>query len=228
MLKMPTTKTQDQNDQSRLQIPQDKKQGLNWKSRSLDTWFWEFVSVIFSVLCFIAITCLLIIYNKKPSPSLPQGLTLNTIVSVLATASKSSLLCIIGTAIGQLKWIWFQQGHQRQLYHLQSFDDASRGPMGSLMILFQRQHPGHYLIFIGTFTTIIALAFDPFMQQVISYPVRLVNSTSSVVTATQARYPFLPASKGGGIDNKLINAMNAGLWSEDFPTNANCPSGNCT
>lgn len=226
---MPTTKTQDQDDQSRLQSPQDKKQGLNWKSLSLDTWFWELVSVIFSVLCFIATTCLLIIYDKKPSPSLPQGLTLNTIVSVLAIASKSSLLCMNGTTIGQLKWIRFQQGHQRQLYHLQSFDDASRGPTGSLMILFNANIQA-IILFSSVLSPrlLLWLLILSCSRSLVIYPVRLVNSTSSVVTATQARFSFLPASKGGGIDNKFINAINAELWSEDFPTNANCPSGNCT
>lgn len=33
-------------------------------------------------------------------PDFPKGLTLNTIVSILATGSKSALLCMVRTSIG--------------------------------------------------------------------------------------------------------------------------------
>lgn len=82
----------------------------------------------FSIVCFIAVFGVLLGYNKKAMPSFPEGLTLNTTVSILATGAKSSLLCVVGTSIGQLKWTWFQGEKKRLLYDLQSFDDASRGP----------------------------------------------------------------------------------------------------
>ena len=59
----------------------------------------------------------------------------NAIVSALATASKTSLLCAVTGAIGQLKWCWFEQ--ERKLYDLQALDEASRGPAGSLALLFR-------------------------------------------------------------------------------------------
>lgn len=190
---------------------------LNWTSLSLDTWFWEWLSIAFSVLCFIATVGLLLAYHNSPSPNLPHGLTLNTIVSVLATASKASLLLTIGTSIGQLKWIWFQQDSKRQLYNLQSFDDASRGPLGSLKILFQRPQQGRLLLSLAAVVTLLALAFDPFMQQIVSYPVREVPSLTAKATTKQAMLPFEPPTFGAD-DNDFFNAMNAGLWSGNFPT----------
>lgn len=65
-----------------------------------DTWLLEIVALVFSVACFIAIIILLRIYDQKPSPDLSHGLTLNTIVSLLATASRSSLLFAVAAAIG--------------------------------------------------------------------------------------------------------------------------------
>jgi len=40
----------------------------------------------------------------------------------------------IGAAIGQLKWIWFAQ-KERPLADFQTFDEASRGPIGSLKLI---------------------------------------------------------------------------------------------
>lgn len=76
------------------------------------------ISIGFSTLCFIALLCVLLVYDQKAMPSFPQGLTLNTIISILATGCKTSLLCLIGNTISQLKWIWFQEGTKRQLYDL--------------------------------------------------------------------------------------------------------------
>lgn len=139
----------------------------NWGWLNLDTWFWEILSTVFSALCFIAILCLLLAYDQRASPRMPQGLTLNTIISVLATASKCSLLFGVGAAIGQLKWIWFQKG-SKPLLGLQCLDDASRGPLGCFKVV--GQHRGRSLVCLGAVVTILALAFDPFMQQIISYP----------------------------------------------------------
>lgn len=38
-----------------------------------------------------------------------------------------------GNAIGQLKWIWFQEGKKRHLHDLQVFDDVSHGPLGIMI-----------------------------------------------------------------------------------------------
>ncbi|KAL4860792.1 hypothetical protein BDV12DRAFT_181109 [Aspergillus spectabilis] len=48
-------------------------------------------------------------YNGKPSPELPYGVTLNVMLSVLASDTKSSLIFVTSTAIGQLKRIWYRQ-----------------------------------------------------------------------------------------------------------------------
>lgn len=131
-------------------------------------------------------------------------------MSILATASKASLLLTIGTSIGQLKWIWFQQGPKRPLYNLQSFDDASRGPLGSLKILFQRPQQDRLLLSFAAVVTLLALAFDPFMQQIVSYPVREIPSLTAKATTKQAMLPFEPPTFGAD-DNDFFNAMNAGL-----------------
>lgn len=158
-------------------------------------------------------------------PSFPKGLTLNTIISILATGSKSALLCMIGTLMGQLKWIWFQ-GEERSLLHdLQSLDDVSRGPWGSMMLLL-RPHKGRFLLSLGATITIFALAFDPFLQQILTFPVRHVANDSSTAAVQQAVVPQIPLVEGAGIP--LSNSFHAGMYSEHFDVTPICPSGNCT
>lgn len=90
----------------------------SWKSFTLDSWVLEIISMIFSTACFIAIVAILIAFNGKKRPSISYDLSLNAIISILATACKSSLVFAVGEAIGQLKWVWFQD--RRELFAMQS------------------------------------------------------------------------------------------------------------
>lgn len=116
-----------------------------WLSPCTDPWFWENLSVIFSLLCLTAIFVILAVYNNSPSPRLPHGLTLNAIVSILATGSKASLIFVTSESIGQLKWIWFRT--KRALIDMENFDNASRGPWGCLILLYR--HKGCSLVSLG-------------------------------------------------------------------------------
>ncbi|KAE8349942.1 hypothetical protein BDV28DRAFT_151407 [Aspergillus coremiiformis] len=196
-----------------------QKPPSRWQALSLDTWFWEVFSVVFSVLCFITIFVILLVYNQRPSPMLPHGLTLNTIVSVLATGTKSSMIFVTSAAIGQLKWIWFRK--QNRLDQMQSFDNASRGPLGSITILFQ--HKACSLVSLGALITILALAFDPFMQQLLSYRIREITSPHDSATVKRNLHYRLALP-----DLNVTKALNAGIWTDNFHITPTCPSGNCT
>lgn len=80
-----------------------------WAKVGLDTWFYEIVGLSFAIVCFAATVCILRVYQDQLSPHLPYKITLNTIIYILATGSKSSLLFVIGECMGLLKWISFQK-----------------------------------------------------------------------------------------------------------------------
>lgn len=185
-----------------------------------DTWILECLAMAFSFASLIAIIIILRIYDQQPSPNLSYGLTLNTIISLLATASRSSLLFAVAAAVGQLKWIWFQRREQ-PIADMQSFDDATRGPMGSLTLLFQ--HRGISLASLGAIVTVLAVALDPFVQQIISYPVRETPSIKSQATMPRAN-TFAPNSNY----TYFQELYNAALWNTEFAVNPTCSSGNCT
>lgn len=121
-----------------------------------------------SAISFVVIAIVLKIYDGNTSPELPYDLTLNAIISVLATICKACLIPVVAAAIGQLKWCWFQ-AKSRKLQDLQSFDDASRGPLGSASLLLV---PRKWSIAsAGAFITVIAVLFDPFVQQALRFSV---------------------------------------------------------
>lgn len=124
--------------------------------------------MIFSVACLVVIIGILIAFDQKSRPNFACGVTLNAMISILATASKSSLIYIIGECMGQLKWNWFYKGARKPLDGMQLFDSAGRGPLGSIFIILQ--HKGQSLVSIGVLLMILALVYDPFVQQVITYP----------------------------------------------------------
>ena len=194
------------------------------RSLWLDTWLLEGIALSFSIACLVAIFGVLAAYDNKKRPQLAYKITLNTIISVLATGCKSSLILVIGEAICQLKWLWFQNPTQRRLFGMQSFDAASRGPLGSLMIIIE--HGAHSLVCLGAALIILLLAFDPFIQQVISYPLLSVADPDNMSGAAAPQVTrYIPAPRI--IDWK--NAIMQGLWSsEDMSFEPKCSSGNCT
>lgn len=55
-------------------------------------------------------------------------------------------------------------------------DDAARGPLGSVTMLFSWTTMS--LCSVGAIIVIVALTFDPFIQQVVNYPLQDVGVTS--------------------------------------------------
>ncbi|KAL5389328.1 hypothetical protein PMIN02_007408 [Paraphaeosphaeria minitans] len=111
---------------------------------------------------------MLFFYREQRIPKWPLGLTLNAYISVLAKIASASLLLPVSEAIGQLKWSWFHKGKSKKMWDFEIFDNASRGPWGSLLLLVRTK--GRSLAALGAAVTLFALALDPFFQQVVEYP----------------------------------------------------------
>lgn len=128
--------------------------------------------------------------------------TLNTVVSVISTAAKAPIMFVIAESISQWKWIIFFRKRHR-LIGFQNMDSASRGPWGSLKLLWSRKRKCVLLVRIsllkltessialqlGALTTVMAIAIDPFSQQLIQYEQRSVKvPTSDASIARAQRY----------------------------------------
>ena len=98
-------------------------------------WVLEFFSWVLSAACLIWIFLALYFRQDKPLPRWPFAITINVLLSVLSAIMKSSLLLPVEEAIGQLKWSWFRT-RTRPLIDFEVFDSATRGPWGSVFLLF--------------------------------------------------------------------------------------------
>ena len=103
-----------------------------------DWWMGELLSMLLSVVAFCSLVVLLLKYDDQILPTLPHNVPLSFFVSTLATVSKSSLLLVVASALGQFKWLWMFS-KQRRLQDLQDFDEASRGPLGAVQLLASRK-----------------------------------------------------------------------------------------
>ena len=197
-----------------------------------DCWYGEIMAMIFSLVCFCAIAILLRVYENKPVPLLPHGLTLNAMVSVLATGSKSALLFSVASNIGQWKWIWYREQKMRKLSDLQVFDDASRGPLGAIQLLLEKTRTSIGLL--GAAIVLLALVYDPFVQQVLAYPVEEIFVPSNLTWTLQAQvYPSSGPSYISNVDmaQMLSVSLHSALWpasTSPYERAPACASTNCT
>ena len=185
-----------------------------------DTWLPEIAASMLSILCSIVIAILLFRWSGKEVPHMMKGITVNAVISILATTSKSAMLFVVATCIAQMKWIWFRES--RPLEDIQTFDDASRGPYGSVYMLFH--HSFLSLASIGAVITILTLAFDPFVQQSITYPSSLVSTLSSDATVKQA-VGYFDLDVSTAIRDQTINTA---LWSHVLDQQPECITSNCS
>lgn len=192
-----------------------------WDRVMLDTWTPEILAITISSCCLIAIIATLYIYDNKPTPTLPYNITLNAVVSILATASRSLLLYTVAASIGQLKWCWYHQS-ARKLHSIQTFDEASRGPFGSIKLLATlRARP---LASIGAVATVLSLAYDPAVQQILAYPPRSVVDTVRP-KLLRAYDPIIDPNT-----SPWHVSIEAGIWSspDSFEQQPQCPTSSCS
>lgn len=215
-------------------------------------WLWELFGWLLSLLALAALIAVLAIHDKKPSPRLQHGITLNAIISVCAIVAQTTMLIPIAQGISQLKWQWFHNRHT--LNTMQLFDDASRGPWGALRLLvstrallvYQRSTMFNLindrpksltlsprnLQSLGAVIAILALAIEPFIQQVVSYPLQRVRRGNASINSVRS-YNITGEETNWGpptydIDLPMKAAIHQGIFPESNQMAFACSTGNCT
>ena len=168
-------------------------------------WRWEIASALFSFLCVVAIIIILKVYQERPLSNwhFVHNITLNTVVALLSTLSRTALIVPVASCLSQLKWIHLVRS-PRPLREMQIFDDASRGPWGSLELVW-RLHLKTKLATWGSLITVLSLAMGPLSQQLLSYPSRLRFDTSGATFYKNQIYDSGAARgvTGRGVISKL-------------------------
>lgn len=175
-----------------------------WKYSASDNivkrWLLEILSWLFSAICMAAIIGVLIyLQGDSLSRWTLQGkthLTLNAYISILSKMAGASLILPVSEALGQLKWSWFLE-HSNKIWDFEIFDNASRGPWGSFLLLVRTK--GRALAALGAMVMLCALGLDPFFQQVVDFPERsaLHNTSGAIPRVVNYDPLFMPEYKYG-------------------------------
>ncbi|OTA93759.1 hypothetical protein M434DRAFT_72607 [Hypoxylon sp. CO27-5] len=216
-------------------------------------WNWELGALVLSFSALATLVAILIYIDSRPLDQWNSTLSLNTLVSGLGAVSRTSLGFVISSCLGQVKWNWFKK-RPDNLIAFDRFDDASRGPWGSLWLIIWLR--ASHWVTIGAIVTIILMGFEPFLQAVISFSgqkdpsldssrtqlgrsetIDIGSYTSHGSTATMSipltpsnisitvePYRFLP-------DLGIISSFNDGFYSSNrtkHTTPFTCPTANCT
>ncbi|KAL9624462.1 MAG: hypothetical protein Q9160_001425 [Pyrenula sp. 1 TL-2023] len=149
-----------------------------------------------SVLGLAALIGLLAYFNGRDQRTWHTGtaITLNAVVAAIATVTKSSLVFVISSCLGQAMWNWYampRQGsrrssrHGRPLKDMQDLDEASRGTYGSLLLLVKLRSIN--LATLGAILTILSFGFDFFAQQILGSDYRNVDGAVGMGAGTVPR-----------------------------------------
>jgi hypothetical protein len=126
---------------------------------------------------------------------------------------------------------------------LQTFDDASRGPLGAFELLtrlsltqvFMHRSAGAGWAFWASILTILALALDPFAQQVLSFPLRSVSTQAASLASISTAQIYDTDNPAGvtvswnkNVDVSMQGAVMNGLYAIDKTVAFNCMTANCT
>lgn len=198
----------------------------------VNSWMFEAISIMLAVGLMVAITTVLARFNGQVVPDWPLSISLNTLVALLSTIARALVLVTVAAVIGQDRWAWFSS-RARAMNHFQRFDDASRGLLGSLCLLFVA--PGSPVAVFGSVVVILSLAMGPFAQQAIksvecSRYVPGVNASVPVAHSAD----LMSLRLGAGlytIDYVMRGVMINGLLNptgNDSAVPVTCPTGNCT
>ncbi|KAF2664059.1 hypothetical protein BT63DRAFT_429586 [Microthyrium microscopicum] len=208
------------------------QRGKHILDRCDDHWGLEVLSCVIAVCSLLAIVVILATHEGKPLAT-QATISINSWISIFTAIMKAAIMLPVQEGISQMKWLWFQEA--RPLIQMDLFDSASRGPWGALLLLLS-SYRGHHLASLGAVITIIALAIDPFSQQVIQYNTCQITSSASLARlprtnnytadafSSETGAALLTDFVAGAIQ---VSAMNAPSNETDLLPFI-CPSGNCT
>lgn len=208
-----------------LQALEQKPRTTTLRIVLTNSWLHEISSLVGSWACQIWLVIILLKMNNRPLDIWAQKISLNATVSALSTISKALLLEPVGASIGQLKWLHLRSPHR--LYDFELFDQASRGPLGSVFLLARFRID---MVSLGCFVTILSAALGPFTQQVISYANRQLDVRNSSVTFGVAYNYSVAINQGSGdfspktFDSSIRANILGALYNSKIPPVFNCTS----
>lgn len=149
--KKPPSKTSP-TDQTKTAEPmkpvEGKSQRASIRRWAFRSWIWELSACICSLLAFFSIFAVLKYYDGRPQLEWPNNITVNSVLSWATTVLRAARLVSVTACISQASWLHFRV-EARSLIDLVRYDAASRGPVGSVNLLWmlkaRQWHSSMYL-----------------------------------------------------------------------------------
>ncbi|KAF6832742.1 hypothetical protein CPLU01_05976 [Colletotrichum plurivorum] len=201
------------------------------------TWWLEILSSLLALSCLVAMITILGIHQGQLLPKWPDIISINSLISILTAVFKASLIMPIAEGLGQLKWEWFRR--PRYLADIEVFDNASRGPWGSFLLIIGQipRSDKAFAAGLGAFVTILALAVDPSSQAMIRHRTcdrELDNdlaqlARTNIYDGRSGRYSRYGAD--GDVHESMVRAIYRGLVDHQETSallDFKCATGNCT
>ncbi|SPO04601.1 uncharacterized protein DNG_07286 [Cephalotrichum gorgonifer] len=191
-------------------------------------WWLEGVFLLFGIAMFALIVVVLAQFDQQDLPNWPMNITLNTFLALSTMLSKAAVLVPVSIAISQVKWTWFLK--ERPLDDFSLLDQSSRGPWGSLLLLWRVKF--RHFVSLGALLMITGFLTSPVSQLAIRYPVRDVIAPGETATAKAAS---AIAARGAGLRPGTVLALRMAVSDDTtnytmpiVPLGALCSTGNCT
>lgn len=197
----------------------------------LNIWWLEMIACLLVLAMIGALVGTIYPYQGQPLPHWPYTLSINSIVAFYAEVMRVAMILVLGECLSQLKWSWFTQ--PRPLDHIEHYDNASRGPWGSLGLLWAIRM-GALLPSIGGIMMILTLLLVPFTQQIVQFYSCSVPDPTLNASIPKTNFASAGASMhiGAGLNSiepHVQAIMNSGIYDSQLKeVTFDCPSGNCT
>jgi hypothetical protein len=143
-----------------------------WRShRYLSAWWWEMICCIIALGALLAIVATIRTHESQTLPQWRYGLTVNAVIAIFTVVLKAAAGLVLAEGISHLKWI--SVARPQPLSTFVAHDDASRGPLGALKLLFKNRywsnglHASSFISSLGALITVFILLLDPFSQQIV-------------------------------------------------------------
>ena len=125
-----------------IRAPVNQSTAQNFQSRYAEAlekieagWILEAFLLLCSAACMVSIVLFLIIHHDTPLASWTFYFSLNTVISVLGTLYRSTLIMAVSAAVAQGKCVWFRK-RPSSLSTFETIDAGSRETLGSFKLLW--------------------------------------------------------------------------------------------
>lgn len=119
----------------------------------INGWGWELAAWLLAAVSIVTLLIVFDVFANKSLRSWNPTITPAAVVAILSQFGQTAILASVTACICQFMWLWLykesrarqpaiQVDNYPQLIFMQEYNDGSRGPLGSLFLLFK--HPGSY------------------------------------------------------------------------------------